>query len=221
MPSPAQVSLKKANFLSGQGRHKQACEYYLEYLGHVPDSALVRSLLANSLRRAGETEAALEAVRIAVAADPGCAYAQFMGSLVTRDLGDIEESQVMMSEALRLAPENIPYLSAAANHALLDKKPKLAKKLTLSALELDPKHVTSRLTMARILRSEGKHDEGLRMAREVAEEDPENASAIARMASALSDTNLAEAREMYLLALEINPELESAQLGLKRVSKKL
>lgn len=127
--------------------------------------------ILDALRRGAIAEA-LEAARLAVAADPDDAAGHHLLALALRLSGDHDAALAAVDRALELAPED-PGLHFQRASVLLGSRDLAAAPDALArAVELDPNQIESCLTQAHIALGHGNVDEAERLANLASQVDP-------------------------------------------------
>ena len=105
---------------------KDAFEQLLERLKKAPESYEANVKLGLHLYQQGETDAALDRLEAAAAAEDGCAEVHLFLGVVRRERGELEASGRHFKRALALAPEDFDALYQNGLHRFILRDPRAA-----------------------------------------------------------------------------------------------
>ncbi len=221
------------------GEYGEAAKLYLRLIASGENGAEIRSNCGVMLHLAGRNREALEQLRLALRQEPNLAAANLFAGLSEFDLGEFKAAVPYLNKAQQLDPNRpAPVLALGKAYAAL-RDYAHANELFEKAVALDGQlaeawyclGVTNRslaeetLNQA-ILRGEPKSkartdqvqsllDRAAAALTKAAELDPNSARTHLLMAESLADAGkLAEAIPEYKSAIQLDPQLDAAYLGL-------
>jgi tetratricopeptide (TPR) repeat protein len=155
------------------GNHLEAEKLFRQSLSITPNSEVYVSL-GGSLWNLQDFDAAEDAYRKAIAADPNNAHAYYnLGYLLHEKLNRYPEAETAYRKSIELDPDfswvyiNLANLLAKQNQSVE------AEKLFRKAIELDPKAPVYN-NLANLIRREHRFQDALRVLEKFAEADPDN-----------------------------------------------
>jgi protein O-GlcNAc transferase len=222
--SPDQLRQAAAAFARGNAeraakRDAEAENFFRQALTLNPALADAAFNLGNLLREAGRLAEAAGAYRQALAAKPNHVAAKFNLALALNDLGDIAGAAAAYIQTIIHAPHLI---QAHINLTLALRelgRHEEALAASCAALALDP---TSHLVLyneALLLLDEGKPDEAGRRLETILARDPQNAEALALLASLMPRGEISRAIDLLDKALQLRPqdtEIAASLLNLRQ-----
>lgn len=207
--------LQRATLLADQGRHEMAAGEYRKALAQDPDDPIAHSLLAQSLVHLEKKEDALHEAQEGVRLGPDIALTHYVLAVVFSRLDRGEESKLSAKEALRIDPTYTP------SHVLLSALfidrglYKHALKSADAALAIEPLHLTAANFRAIALEKLGRKRAAQRQLDQALSQDPEQPfTHVNQGRSALESNDPSEAMIHFREALRLNPNSDSARLGI-------
>ena len=220
-PDSTEPLLALATFYDGRGLADEAGRYRRKARDLVGDHRAGLHAVAESLRKAHRTQAAVDVYREALAADPDFAPAHAGLGLALYDLADYRAAVAAFARALALDPA-LPVaasLRVYAGHSLreLGDHDAAAQEYE-AALVIDPRSAAALDNLAMRRFSEGRYAEALGLYRTLDEVNPDSAVTRSNMGAVLHKLGRhEEALSSIEAALALDPELELAQVGRESV----
>jgi len=214
----------RATYLLGlaemqRGDYELAEGYLVRYLSALPQSARAAMVLAQ-VRLARHDSFGAEEVLLPFADDPDAPPEVFAAlSRALARQGRLGEAERRIAEAVARAPDNADYrVTHAERLAQLGRADAAGAELE-AALKVDPSNRSAALLRIKGALQQGRHDEALRWARELAGERPDDASALNALGLALlGNGDVAGARAAFKQAMAARPGFPDALLNLARLA---
>lgn len=184
VPRRARKLFEQGMNSSRKGRHEEAAKFYAQSVSFAPDYAEAWNNLGGEYRTLKQWDKAEQALRRALALDPGRANAHLNLALLFLERGKVSEARANLQEAVKKDPQ------VAAPHYLLgviayhQKDMDLAAREFRECLQLDPKlEPEAKLYLGSILAWQGEFPEAKELLGDFLKDSPNHPRA-------------AEAREM-------------------------
>ncbi len=182
-------TLREAMRLHVGGRLADAVPVYRRYLA-MERSPIALNNLGAALRDLGKSGEALECFRESLTLDAGYADGQLNLGLALADVGDLTQSEAVLTRALTVLPNPSPTTTA-----------------------VDPRYLQAVNGYGSVLRRQGRVEEMLALYRRVAGAAPKDANLWVHLGNVLYETHrLEEAASAYNTALSLDP-VSVAALG--------
>ena len=180
-----------------------------------------RALLSRLMLRRGEDRDALTMIQTAVDLSPEDPDdLLWLGTVQMRNLR-YEEATASFEKAIKLRPKSVRARADLARAYIQMGRSDAAVKVLRIAFEMSPKAVEPGIMLALILLKQGKYDDTLGIASEVAKRAPEHPAGFNLMASAQwAKGDEASARKNLQHAITIDPSYISAHRNLARIDLK-
>ena len=201
-------------------RHDEAERYFRKALEVAPSSADAHQHLGDALGKQGRHAEALVVFREALRLDRDRVAAHVDLGVALLHLQRYEEAIESISKAQALDPD----LSPAILHTLSGRalaglgRYAAAAEHFQRALQADPSAYDTMDRFARMLFEQGEYAKALQLCRDMVELEPDNAAAYANLGITLFYLQRhEEARQSFVRALSIDPDLAMAQAGLEQL----
>jgi Tfp pilus assembly protein PilF len=172
----------------------------------------VQLSLARSLERRGEIEPALNAYRQAVEKDPKRATGYWRMAVLHDRQGKVAESEALYRQALKLDAKNPDLLSDYGYSLYLQRRWVESEEKLRQAIAIKPRHPRAHNNLGLVLAQAERSTEALA---EFGKAGCDAAQARSNLAFVMTlDHRWDEARENYELALDANPDSDTAKSGL-------
>lgn len=168
-----------------QGEHEVALRWIREASERLPDNAVVRKNLGDTLLQLGRVDEARDAYTTAIELQEGFADAWCaLGSLLI-DHGQAEAAVELLSAAEGRFPDSPQILFQLARALQKTGRPVDAAYTYARTLELDPRHCRARNNLGVIFDQAGDTDQALAQFRQAVEDDPNYAHGLKNLTAVL------------------------------------
>ena len=203
-----------AELLRKQGRYEEAVEAYRAVLRRDGRYALAYAGMGDALFHLQRYEQAIESLSTSLQIHPGFPFAAKLHHLMgraARALGQLDDAEAHLRDALALAPDEAAALLDLAGVLRAQGRPDEAEAVVSSARALRPDDPASLQNIAEALRKEQRYEEALAAYREVLAIAPDFALAHAGMGDTLFRMErFEESIEAIGRALSAHPDLAAA-----------
>ncbi|MFP4392892.1 MAG: tetratricopeptide repeat protein [Desulfohalobiaceae bacterium] len=217
--------LEQALSLHRQGEIDQAKSLYIQVLEQEPGHAQALHMLGLAYYQGGDLESAHAFLARSLESEPEDIGVMGNLSTILASMGRLEEAVQILHKALEIAPENAwSWRSLGDRLAQLDRLEQTVQAYE-QALKYWPQGVDRGplpLNLAVSLADLGRYQEASRRLSEIVEREPENIVAYCNLGYVLRESNhLERACEAFRSALELDPDMYEANLGLASCLDKL
>ena len=208
--------LDRANLLLEQGRNKDAEKQVMQVLDKEPNNDHALSILARCYMNNDEVDKGIEVINKAIAIEPNESFYFYLLGFGYFQKDMYLPAKDNLSKAIQLNPYNAEYFGMLSFTFLNEKKYEEALQNANEGLELDPENITCLNARSRALNKLKRTDEAVDTIRDSLSNDPDNEFTHATMGwNYFEGGDQKKAAEHFREALRINPNYESARLGLK------
>ena len=208
--------LDRANLLLEQGRNKDAEKQVKQVLEQEPNNDHALSILARCYMNNDEVDKGIEIINKAIAIEPNESFYFYLLGFGYFQKDMYLPAKENLSKAIRLNPYNAEYFGMLSFTFLNEKNYEAALQNANEGLELDPENITCLNARSRALNKLKRTDEAVDTIRDSLSNDPDNEFTHATMGwNYFERGDQKKAAEHFREALRINPNYESARLGLK------
>jgi tetratricopeptide (TPR) repeat protein len=167
--------LQRAQFYLEHSRHDEAMQEIGFALGHDPNDAYARALLAFCLVERKQDDEALKQAQWAVHCAPDLAYAHFAVAYVQCEANRYKQADAAIREAIRIYPLEADYHALRAQIACGLRQWRVALEAAETGLQMDARHVGCTNLRALALRNLGQPDHAAVVLDSALAHNPENA----------------------------------------------
>lgn len=220
MKTATDVQLQRASLLLEQGRYRDAESNLRQVLTEDPRNEEALALLGRCYLNSRRLEEGIEVVQQAIALDPGNDFYYYLLGFGHYQQRRLTEAFGFLTKAISLNPYAAEYFGLLA-YVLIDER-QFAKGLEKAdeGLALDAENGTCLNARSVALNKLGRTDAAIETMQHALAQDPENEITHTTVGwNFLEKGRHEEARHHFREALRIDPDLESAQAGLKEAMK--
>jgi tetratricopeptide (TPR) repeat protein len=208
--------LERANLLLEQGRYKDAEKHIKQVLEQEPENDYALSVLSRCYINNGQYDQGIEAIQQAIAIDPEESFYYYLLGFghYHKDLPEAAISHV--KKAIELFPYNSDYFGLLASIHLGEKNYEKALETANEGLAIDPENISCLNIRSRSLNKLKRTDEAVDTMENTLSKDPDNEYTHVTVGwNYLEKGNHKKANQHFREALRIDPNFESARIGLK------
>jgi tetratricopeptide (TPR) repeat protein len=215
---PSDSRLKHGAELLARHKPETAEQVFRTVLTEFPDSAVANAMLAMALADQGRGRDALFSADFAIARDPHLSLAHASRACALETMGLTWEAEMESRQAVALAPTDPNRHSDLAGIVGRAGRYQEALEITSKGLSLNPQHLPSIHCRALALVSLGRTADADEVLASALLEDLDLAQLRASVGLALeAQGNTADAAVQYREALRLDPSIELAKTGLRRL----
>lgn len=208
--------LERANLLLEQGRYKDAEKHIKEVLEQEPENDYALSILSRCYLNNGQYDQGIDAIQKAIAIDPEesfyyylLGFGHYHKNLPVAAIG-------FVNKAIELYPYNSDYFGLLASIYLDEKNYEKALEKANEGLAIDPENISCLNIRSRTLNKLKRTDEAIDTMENSLSKDPDNEYTHVTVGwNYLEKGDHKKANHHFREALRIDPNYESARIGLK------
>jgi len=208
--------LARANLLLEQGRYRDAEKQIRELLEQEPGNDQALSVLSLCYINSNQYDKGIEIIQQAISIDPQESYYYYLLGFAYYQKDMLPPSVGYVRKAIELNPYNADYFGLLASIFLHEKKYNDALQEANEGLALDPENITCLNIRASSLNKLKRTDEAIETMANSLAKHPENEFTHATVGWNYHEKgNHKKANHHFREALRIDPNYESARIGLK------
>ena len=216
-PNP---SYQRAKVFYEQKCYAEAEKYFHEALSVSPrNTTMLYELAWSQYLQKGRQKDALATIANAISIDPNESHSHALAALIFAMLGEAKQSLESAKQAVKLDPDYDFSFMALASAFLEMKSWPEAEKAARQALALNPDYKAAAISLMFALREQKKYFEARKLLHYWLSKHPNDSSLLEEKGELdLYTKKVQEAKTTFLDALRLNPNSESAKMGLDHAS---